>query len=78
VNCLPRLASNYNPPDLCLLSSKDYKREPLALSSNLLFLTCNNSKLNIRYRNFYVTEIHIGQKNLCSEHVCVCVCVIAL
>jgi hypothetical protein len=29
-NYLPRLTSNCNPPDLCLLSSKDYRREPLA------------------------------------------------
>jgi hypothetical protein len=28
VNCLPRLASNHNPPDLNLPSSWDYRREP--------------------------------------------------
>jgi hypothetical protein len=27
---LPRLASNCDPPDLCLLSNKDYKCEPPA------------------------------------------------
>jgi hypothetical protein len=29
VNCLPWLASNHDPPDLCLVSSQDYRREPL-------------------------------------------------
>jgi hypothetical protein len=29
----PGLTSNFDPPDLCLLSSWDYRREPLALSS---------------------------------------------
>jgi hypothetical protein len=28
MNYLPRLASNLNPPDLCLLSSQDYKSLP--------------------------------------------------
>jgi hypothetical protein len=28
MNYLPRLASNLNPPDLCLLSSWDFRREP--------------------------------------------------
>jgi hypothetical protein len=32
MNYLPGLASNHNPPDLCLLSSWDYRREPLAPS----------------------------------------------
>jgi hypothetical protein len=27
---LPRLASNHNPPDVCLLSSGDYRHEPPA------------------------------------------------
>jgi hypothetical protein len=30
MNYLPELASNHDPPDLCLLSSWDYGREPLA------------------------------------------------
>jgi hypothetical protein len=33
VNYLPRLALNHNPPDLCLLSSWDYRHEPLVPSS---------------------------------------------
>jgi hypothetical protein len=28
VNFLPRMALNHNPPDLCLLSSQDYRHEP--------------------------------------------------
>jgi hypothetical protein len=28
MNCLLRLASNLSPPDLCLLSSYDYRCEP--------------------------------------------------
>jgi hypothetical protein len=35
---LPRLASNHDPPDLCLLSSLDYRCEPPAPSSILHFL----------------------------------------
>jgi hypothetical protein len=31
------LASNYHPPDLCLLSSWDYRHEPLTPSLFLLF-----------------------------------------
>jgi hypothetical protein len=27
-NCLPRLALNYDPPDLCFLSSQIYRHEP--------------------------------------------------
>jgi hypothetical protein len=32
---LPGLASNFDPPDLCLLSGKDYKREPPVPSTAL-------------------------------------------
>jgi hypothetical protein len=32
---LPGLASNHNPPDLCLLSSQDYRHKPLAPSQNI-------------------------------------------
>jgi hypothetical protein len=34
LNYLPRLASNHNPPDLCLLSSQDYRRAPSFHSVN--------------------------------------------
>jgi hypothetical protein len=30
MNHLPGLASNHDPPDLCLLSSQDYRQQPLA------------------------------------------------
>jgi hypothetical protein len=36
---LPRLALNLDPPDLCLLSSWDYRCEPLAPSLALLSCT---------------------------------------
>jgi hypothetical protein len=36
-NFLPRLASNCNPPHLCLLSSRDYRCEPLHLPCIALF-----------------------------------------
>jgi hypothetical protein len=34
---LPELASNHDPPDLCLLSSQDYRREALLPSKNRCF-----------------------------------------
>jgi hypothetical protein len=34
---LPGLASNHDPPDLCLLSSQDYRREPLVPGHVLIF-----------------------------------------
>jgi hypothetical protein len=33
MNYLPGLASKRNPPDLCLLNSKDYQHEPLVPGS---------------------------------------------
>jgi hypothetical protein len=47
VNYLPGLASNLNPPDLCLPSSEDYRREPpaqgLALARQALFCSSHAS-----------------------------------
>jgi hypothetical protein len=37
-NYLPRLALNRDPPDLCLLSSWDYRREPPAPGMTLNFV----------------------------------------
>jgi hypothetical protein len=37
---LPWLASDRNPPDLCFLSSWDYRHEPLVPSSVLHFFKC--------------------------------------
>jgi hypothetical protein len=34
-NYLPALASNHDPPDLCLLSSQYYRRDPLRCFKNL-------------------------------------------
>jgi hypothetical protein len=36
-NYLPRLALNFDPPDLCLPSSLDYRCEPLAPGCHLMF-----------------------------------------
>jgi hypothetical protein len=49
LNYLPGLASNCDPPDLCLLSSWDYRHEPLAPSSSSLFL---NEYINFKYSVF--------------------------
>jgi hypothetical protein len=35
VNFLPRLASNFNPSNFCLPSSKDYIHEPLSLATSI-------------------------------------------
>jgi hypothetical protein len=35
--CLPRPASNYNPPNLCLSSNWDYRCEPLHLAFFFFF-----------------------------------------
>jgi hypothetical protein len=37
-NFLPGLASNHNPPDLCLSDSLDYKCEPLAPVDFIFYL----------------------------------------
>jgi hypothetical protein len=38
-NCLPRMAMNCNPPDLCLLSSFNYRHGPPAPSNFILKIT---------------------------------------
>jgi hypothetical protein len=38
MNYLPRLASNLDSPDLCFLSSWDYRQEPLVTGKMLIFL----------------------------------------
>jgi hypothetical protein len=44
VNYLPGLASNLDPPDLCILSNWDYRREPLG-PSWLWFLEYDSKSL---------------------------------
>jgi hypothetical protein len=41
MNYLPGLASNRDLPDLCLLSSWDYRREPLGLSRTHCLIQCD-------------------------------------
>jgi hypothetical protein len=43
VSLLPRLVSNYDPPDLCLLSSWDYMPDPLVPGKHT---TLNSRKLD--------------------------------
>jgi hypothetical protein len=35
MNYLPTLASNHDPPDFCLLSSKDYRRDPRCRTASI-------------------------------------------
>jgi hypothetical protein len=39
MNYFPKLASNHDSPDCCLLSSKDYRHEPQVPSLGYLFLS---------------------------------------
>jgi hypothetical protein len=41
---LPRLDLNLDPPDLCLLSSWDYRHEPQAPSDDFFFLFLKRSE----------------------------------
>jgi hypothetical protein len=38
INYLPRLASNHDPPDLCLLSSWDCRSEPPVPGCYIVFI----------------------------------------
>jgi hypothetical protein len=52
INFLPRLAENLDPPDLCLLSSWDYRHEPLCLAGNTFYITTLTCILeNLNYWN---------------------------
>jgi hypothetical protein len=48
MNYLPGLASNHDPPNFILPSSKDYKREPPALSSKV------NINITILLKNIHL------------------------
>jgi hypothetical protein len=58
VNYLPRLASNLDPPNLCLLSSKDYRCEPQCLTVHSLYLlpTFSNS---VRWVSLHGLHVYI-------------------
>jgi hypothetical protein len=45
MNYLPGLASNRDPPDLCFLSSWDYRREPLELCQEQSFTKSGDSRV---------------------------------
>jgi hypothetical protein len=53
VNYLPGLASNHDPPDLCLQSSQDYRREPLVPGFTRIFL--NECYMRIYYQIILMT-----------------------
>jgi hypothetical protein len=50
VNYLLRLALNCDPPDLCFLSSLDYRCEPLVPGSNIFLLEANLNELKVGER----------------------------
>jgi hypothetical protein len=63
-NYLPRLASNLNPPDLCLLSSWDYRGEPLVPGSGIKFKRVPKSLVIKQYVNAVLKKLKLIQKNL--------------
>jgi hypothetical protein len=48
-----RLASNLDPPDLCLLSSRDYRREPPRLALIMNFL---KAPLSLSFFSFHLFQ----------------------
>jgi hypothetical protein len=64
-NILPKLASNHNPPDLCLPSSQDYRREPLC-SACITFI----SRKGHFYKPFLQWFIKISLSWALVVHAC--------
>jgi hypothetical protein len=61
-NFLPRLASNLEPPHLSLLSSLDYRREPMCLNENYILLDEHVATLD-------KTEALTGRKDWWDEQL---------
>jgi hypothetical protein len=69
VNYLPRLASNLDPPDPCLLSSLDYRREqPAPGCSEFLNKHFLNAEITI-YRKLHICKHRNFVKKLHSAMV---------
>jgi hypothetical protein len=61
---LAQLAPNIYPPDLCLLSSLDYRSEPPAPNSHFLFKITDNGRGGGGVNSVYL----IYFKNFCKCH----------
>jgi hypothetical protein len=61
MNYLPGLASNHDPPDLSLLSSWDYRREPQVPSLHSGFKNSKSFQRKGERRGFHVVEVMSGK-----------------
>jgi hypothetical protein len=56
---LPGLALNHDPPNLCILSSWDYRHEPQEPGSTLLLIHTDKLKIHLRVRKTVSLEKNI-------------------